>query len=437
MSLSGVILSLSLASAGLAAPAPKPASASSGQVKVPIGSRSLTLSNGDVNGPAVLANLDRVLKKYGNAGLTLPRGESTSILGKRDGSTESLLDQWEEGGEDLLYYGDFTIRDMDFTCDFDTGSSDLFVPGPDCTTDAGCLAGTKYDDEGTYRGNSTSVTYGSGAIEGDNYLDNVTIAGITAVNQNVISLNTAEGFNTSISNSLCGLGFNNIAESNSPTFFSTMVTQGSVDADEFSFFFGRGEDGNGNCSELVLGGRDTTKIDGDLTTVPVSEEGYWQTDLGGVSIGGKTVDDGSTSQAIIDTGTTVIISPVDVASDIAKALNGYTLTIDGESLIVYPCNSKKAVEITLGGTSFTVSSEDMNLGQITPSFGDLVGASIKSTDAKGYCLAGIIGADLLSTGSYYILGDTFLKNVYSIFSYSADDGSPAVLFADVASGVTC
>lgn len=41
-------------------------------------------------------------------------------------------------------------------------------------------------------------------------------------------------------------------------------------------------------------------------------------------------------------------------------------------------------------------------------------------------MAAIQGSDAIS---FFVIGDTFLKNWYTVFSYSANDGKPAVLFA--------
>jgi cathepsin D len=46
-----------------------------------------------------------------------------------------------------------------------------------------------------------------------------------------------------------------------------------------------------------------------------------------------------------------------------------------------------------------------------------------------YCIAGFMGGDISTAENLYVVGDTFIKNWYTVMSYSASDGSPAVLFA--------
>jgi cathepsin D len=68
-----------------------------------------------------------------------------------------------------------------FTVDFDTGSSDLFVPSTSC--DSSCSGHTLYNptDSSSSRnlGQPFSLAYGDGStVSGDEYSDDVTIAGL-------------------------------------------------------------------------------------------------------------------------------------------------------------------------------------------------------------------------------------------------------------------
>jgi hypothetical protein len=64
----------------------------------------------------------------------------------------------------------------------------------------------------------------------------VTIAGLTATNQNVISLTEAQGFANSASDGLMGMAFESIANSKSSPYFFTLVNEGKVSPTEFSFY---------------------------------------------------------------------------------------------------------------------------------------------------------------------------------------------------------
>lgn len=42
-------------------------------------------------------------------------------------------------------------------------------------------------------------------------------------------------------------------------------------------------------AELYLGGVDKSKFSGSLTNVPVTQQGYWQFTMDGISVGSKSV----------------------------------------------------------------------------------------------------------------------------------------------------
>lgn len=78
------------------------------------------------------------------------------------------------------------IPPKEYNVDFDTGSSDLFLPGPTCGSSCGGHA--VYDPStsstSTDRGQSFSLTYGDGStVSGEQYYDTVSVSGLTATSQ--------------------------------------------------------------------------------------------------------------------------------------------------------------------------------------------------------------------------------------------------------------
>lgn len=96
------------------------------------------------------------------------------------------------------------------------------------------------------------------------------------------------------------------------------------------------------------------------------------------------------------------------------------------------CSTDVSVSISFGGTSWPISSADMNLGTINigSSAGPTSGASTQM------CVGGIFDiGNTVGTGQgvpSWIVGDTFLKNVYSVYRASP----PSVGFAQLASGLS-
>lgn len=182
-------------------------------------------------------------------------------------------------------------------------------------------------------GTNTSIEYGSGSTEGANWVDDVTIAGLTVEEQTFFAVTSAVGFTALDASGIIGMAFSSIAQDNGTTFFENLMADGTVDANEFGVYFGRIASGTEEDSELTLGGRDSTKVTGDFVTVPVSSETYWQVALDKVTVNGRTGGVDTPGQAAIDTGTTLMVAPTTAAKQImAKVPNALGFPLEGEVL---------------------------------------------------------------------------------------------------------
>lgn len=96
---------------------------------------------------------------------------------------------------------------------------------------------------------------------------------------------------------------------------------------------GRVASGTENDSEMTLGGRDSTKYTGDFTTVPVTQQTYWQVALDKVTVDGKSAGTDTPGQAAIDTGTTIVLAPTKAAKQIMNKIpNTFGFSLEGEKL---------------------------------------------------------------------------------------------------------
>lgn len=107
---------------------------------------------------------------------------------------------------------------------------------------------------------------------------------------------------------------------------------------------------------------------------------------------------------------------------------------------LFPCNTSDSYipAIEFAGESFQINPLDFSIGAIseedismlalgnTAVMDEIQSANI---DLSGYCIAGLAGGDVSETENLYVVGDTFIKNWYTVMSYTANDGEPAVLFA--------
>lgn len=115
-------------------------------------------------------------------------------------------------------------------------------------------------------------------------------------------------------------------------------------------------------------------------------------------------------QSIIDTGTTLIVAYAPQVRQFYAAIPGSkdASSTVGQGFYSFPCSATEHVSMTFGGKAFSISPTLFNLGRVNAGSSDCVGA--------------IVGSNSVS---FWVVGDTFLQNVYSTF----DLGSNRVGFA--------
>jgi len=192
-----------------------------------------------------------------------------------------------------------------------------------------------------------------------------------------------------------GMGFKELAQFDTPTFFETLVEQGQLEEPVFGFYLAESD------SELIIGGRDNSRYSGDLTFVHVEKKGYWQTAFDAILVNGNVISV-STQDAIIDTGTTYILGDQESISNIYAKIPGST-PLQDTGLWTIPCNTDVTVSMKFNGTTFNISPKTYNVGAIVSSLGNTT------------CVGGF-GTIPTHTG-FWVIGDVFLRNVYTEFDY--------------------
>ncbi|KAH0838840.1 acid protease [Lanmaoa asiatica] len=335
-----------------------------------------------------------------------------------------------------LWYGSISVGSPanTFTVDFDTGSSDLFLPGPKCTTN--CSGHTIYNPSSSSTsqdlGNTFSLLYGDGStVSGEQYSDTVVLDGLQAVTQ---TLGVATEYSSSLAGSqfppdgLMGMAYPSLSAFPAIPVFQTLVSQGQTDAGVFSFKLAA------SGSELYLGGANSALYIGDFSYAPVTYQGYWEVNIDSIEGNGQTIL--SNVDSIIDTGTTLIVGVSSEVQTLYYALGGTDASSTvGPGFYTFPCDFFPDVSFTFGGTSFPISADTLNLGPVSFGSSDCV-SGIIAQDA-GYCEYLIHTVDISSASlrcfalascsllflfrfyetAFWIVGDVFLRNVYATFDF--------------------
>lgn len=293
---------------------------------------------------------------------------------------------------DVEYRGNITLGTppQSFGVLFDTGSSNLWVPSISCSIPDH----RKYDHSksSTYKpvGDSFQIEYGSGSLSGFLSQDVLTVGDLVVPNQVFAEATDepSEAFKEEKFDGIFGMGFPAISEDQVLPPVQTMLKEKIISKGVFSFYF----DPSSESGELDIGGIDESKFEGELAYTKLSAETYWQITLDGLSIGGSTVSL-STQDAIVDTGTTLIVGPLSDVQQIASAVGASSSGLGEYTVDCSKIASLPTLTVSFGGRGFNLTGEQYVL-----------------KDGNS-CLLGVTG----SFDPQYIIGDVFLRQYFSVF----------------------
>ncbi|SGZ18061.1 BQ5605_C020g09161 [Microbotryum silenes-dioicae] len=317
-----------------------------------------------------------------------------------------------------------------FSIYFDTGSADMTLASNKCPNSS-CGSKTRYNvgqsSTGKSTGGQVETNYVDGTTtEGSVVTDTVKVGGISVTKQAIISSTsmskTVKGLP---SDGLLGLAFSELSASGLTTLPWTQYAQDTTHSR-----FGLRLSNTAGASLITFGGISPNHIAGDLTWYKVGKTKgawsytYWQVANSAAYINNKVVST-SRVQYILDSGTTLIVAPLDGAKKFWAKVPG-SKKHDSQSW-TYPCKNAPKVGFVLGGTGrqWMVSASSQCFHRPGRNF-FLTYGLIQSSSAKiafnlGHvsgnttrCLGAVVGMDL-GLGSAWILGDSFLTGVYAAF----------------------
>ena len=344
--------------------------------------------------------MERYLERRGyEHGRHLRRGFQSNMDRILNVGTERVSDWFQ-----CLYYGTIGIGTppQTFQVQFDTGSSNLWVPQVGCVY---CGHKNTYNHglSSTYMpiGVDFFIGYGDGSnVTGIYSSDDVTIGGDLVVKQQPFAeIHDLSGQGPSYAfapnDGILGLAFQSISVDGATTVFENLIAQKIVDQPVFSFYLG--DNGPG---EFTLGGWDTSKFEGQIHKVPLDNATFWQVQLDGVIAGTyKSVGSGLDAiQAIVDSGTSFIAGPYTDIQNLATALGA---SLDQFGNYIFDCSNVKNipdVRFIFGGLELVIPGPETVIQQ------------------QGVCY---LAFEALPPGlaKQWILGDTFMRQFYTVFNY--------------------
>lgn len=336
--------------------------------------------------------------------------ESNINISSSEGSV--LVDQ---DGHDISYYIEVELGTVEkgnhnmhiFNLVIDTGSFYTWVYGTNCDS-VECSLHTRFDaNESTTAqttNNNFSIAYTSGTVKGVITKDLFSFAGFQSPQQFGLASVVDSSFAHFSIDGILGLPARDKSPTDFPGVVSTLYKQKLISKPIFGINLGRGSDPNDEGS-FSIGGIDQTKYTGDITYVSLnngSSSLFWEIPIGGLFIEGYSIDLGGSRTAIVDTGTTLLVMPPEDALKLHGYISG-TRT-DGSNFVI-PCNTSLQLELEFNNKKFVISPEDY--------VGVAYSKGENDDGSDSLCISNIQGMQF--DNNRWILGDVFLKNVYSVY----------------------
>ncbi|KAA1467306.1 acid protease [Dentipellis sp. KUC8613] len=305
----------------------------------------------------------------------------------------------------------------------DTSTADLWVGSENCkSSQGGCgnhnFLGPKVSRSFFSNGSvHWDGIYAGGHVSGDLIQDFVNIVGHSLFNHTFGVANIEAEIFASDDAPIDGfLGTAQAAASQQhvPPVVDALKTDGGIKKGITSYKISRLSDGK-NDGELSFGGLDASKFDQNTfsTVANVNSKGLWEVAVEKVQVNG-TDQAMSGRTGVVDTGSSILLMPQADADALHKAIPG--AQSDGQGGYTLPCTTNTFVALTFGGHDFTINPSDLSLQPVDPD------------DLTGECVSAIaVGGLDAEDDKQWLLGDTFLKNVYT--SLSIDDNT--VSFAEL------
>ena len=308
----------------------------------------------------------------------------------------------DQDGTDFSYFSAINFGSTGKTMYLliDSGASSTWVMGSDCTTKA-CQSHNVFGNADSSTLGTTdksfSLAYGTGSVSGSAASDNVNFGGFSVNISFGLASEASDDFLSYPMDGILGLGRPSSDVGRYPTVFEAIMAVRSLKSNEFGVHLSGSADGETD-GELNFGAPDTSRYDGSLSyTKTVSNGPMWDISLDDAGFNedlcgfkGRT--------AIVDTGTSFMLLPPDDAEELHSKIPGFQR--DGENFRV-PCSTTQSVQLVFSGIKYNISSANY----------------ISKSEADGdMCPSNIIGKKPFNDHQW-LIGDVFLKNVYTVFDF--------------------
>nr|XP_033808756.1 cathepsin E-B-like isoform X2 [Geotrypetes seraphini] len=280
------------------------------------------------------------------------------ILNSAGPTFEKLYDY-----KNAQYFGVVSIGTppQNFTVVFDTGSSNFWIPSAYCVSTA-CDKGLHrkfksfLSESYQYEGSHFTLKYGTGELHGVIGRDTLKIGNLSIIDQVFAeSVIESRAFIPAHFDGVLGLGYPSIAVAGAVPVFDSLTSQNLVEEPMFSFHLKSGNSDDGG--ELLIGGIDHSLYKGSIHWIPVIEKGYWKIKMDSVNIQGRNLLCANGCQAIVDSGTSLIIGPIAQITKLHEAIEATPLNNETYILDCRRLSSIPSITFTIGSKDYTLTAK--------------------------------------------------------------------------------
>lgn len=334
----------------------------------------------------------------------LDRRNNQYKIVRSENSSEPNTAPFNQDGNDLSYFSAVQVgsKNQSLWMMLDTGGANTWLYASDCTSKA-CQVHNTFGEAASaslqMTGDKWKVGYGTGTVSGLLGSDSLSIANVSVDMTFGLASEASDELQSYPMDGILGLGRASKGVFGHDSFMDVVAKQKLLSSNIVSFSLSRGsakvQDGS-----VTFGGVDDSKYKGEIKyTNTVGSKDHWKIPLDDATVDGSACGFSGKS-AFIDTGTSyILIPPAD-----AKVLNGKIpgATAQGERNHIIPCNSSAELQFGFSGVNYTISPKDY----------------VGSKTGSG-CVSTIVGHALFGD-DVWLVGDVFLKNVYTVFDYDKD-----------------
>jgi hypothetical protein len=286
---------------------------------------------------------------------------------------------------------------------FDTGSGNIFIKSnpfhsPSCPLHSFYSSSQSFSYKPLH--SSLTVRFASESLSGILAEESFEIMGLKLESQSfaeVVSATDADLLGLERFAGIVGLGLGALAATGT-SLVERLAASGALDWNGFAFYYAQAPDTD---SELVLGGFDANRFEGELFWVDLNPgSAFWAVSVQDIRMGTTSLQlCGDGCVAALDTGTTLFAAPVEGISAIFESLSKKC-----ENFRQFP-----DIVFVIQGAEFRIPAEDY----IITFVGEKAEPIGRHSDEFDECTLGIKTAE--NESKMWILGDIFIRRYYSVF----------------------